>query len=676
MICRSRTAARVGRALGVCLGLALVLASTVGVVPALAPEAAGAAGPGLTVLGATTYDVQPEAGKVVVTAQLTATNHLKDTITKRYFFRVAYLTVVPGASSFKLTSSTQGAKPKVSSIAATETYTNLKLDFGANLAAGKTTTLTLTFEVRDPGGAPDRAVRVSHSLVSFSAWAIATPSTPGASVVVRFPDGYSVTVGRGPLAGPTPDGTGHETWSSGTLEVPLDFVADILADRPSEYEETTRTATMAAGPATILLRAWPDDPAWRDRIGALVQRALPVLEREIGVRWPVDGPLAVHEALVRSAGGYAGLFDPGDRRIEIAYAASDGMVLHELAHAWFNGGIVAERWAAEGFAAYYAELAAKELGVDPSTPAAPSLADPAAIPLNAWGPSGSEDQASELWAYAASLEVARQIAVRAGPDALREVWTRASGGLAAYQPDPNGTEPASAPPDWRGLLDHVEVATGADFTDLWRTWIARPEDVAALADRATARGFYARSLALAGEWRLPPVTRAAMGAWRFDVAREQLVAADGVIAQRNLLEARATEAGVTLPGTLREVFEGEGGTAAAAVEARAEQATVAAIIDAEAARPTEHGAGERLIIGIGLLLVDPDARLAEARAALAAGDLETAYAAAQAAEAGWASAPRVGRSRIISVVLLLLALVVLVGLLRQHNRRAKRKAAA
>jgi hypothetical protein len=651
--------------------VALAIASAVGVVPALAPAPAVAAGPGLTVVGAANYDVQPDARKVAVTVQLTATNHLKDSVTKRYFFRVVYLTVVPGTSNFTLTSATAGAKPKVTSIAATETYTNLKLDFGANLPAGKTANLTLTFELRDPGGAPDRAVWISHSLVSFSAWAVAAPSTAGATVVVRFPDGYSVTVGRGPLSGPTPAGTGHQAWSSGALDVPLDYVADITADRPTDYEETTRTAPMAGGPATILLRAWPDDPAWRDRVGALVQRALPAFEREIGVPWPVDGPLAVHEALVRSTGGYAGLFDPDDRRIEIAYAAPDGVVLHELAHAWFNGGLVAERWVAEGFAAYYAELVAKELGVDPAAPPTASVADAAAIPLNAWSPSATEPPESERWAYAASLELARQVAGRASPDELHAIWKKAAGRLAAYQPDANGAELAPGPPDWRGLLDLLEVGTGSDYTDLWRIWVARPDDVAALADRATARGYYARSVALAGDWRLPPMPRAAMGAWRFDVARDQLAAADGVVAQRNLLEASAEAAGVTLPGTLREAFEGDGGVAAAAVEAQAEQATVTAIAAAEAARPTEHGAGERLIIGIGLLLADPDARLAEARTELAAGDLEAAYAAAQAADTGWTSAPRVGRSRIVSVVLLLLALVVFAGLIRQRHRRSR-----
>lgn len=660
---------------GAVLGVAFALAAAVGLVPALAPVPALAATPGLTIVGATTYDVLPETSRVTATTVLTATNHLTDSVTKRYFFRLGYVTVIPGTSSFKITSSNTKAKPKVTAIAATATYTNLKIDFGANLATGKTATLTLTFDLRDPGGAPDRPVRVSHSLVSFSAWAIATPSTPGATVAVRFPTGYAVTVHRGPLNGPTPDGADHDRWSSGPLSAPLDFVADVTADRPTDYAETNRTVAMAAGSANVLLRAWPDDPAWRDRVGALIERALPVLEREIGVPWPVDRPLAVHEALVRASGGYAGLFDPADRSIEIAFAASDGVVLHELAHAWFNGGLVAERWAAEGFAAYYADLAARELGIDPSSPTLPAAPDPAAIPLNAWGPTGSATTEMDTWAYAASLELARQIASRAGAAGLEVVWSQAEGGIGAYQPSPGGNEPASGPPDWRGLLDLLESDTGKDFTDLWRTWVARPEDLGPLADRASVRGSYLHSAALAGEWVLPPVTRAALRAWRFDVAREQLEAADSVIAQRIRLEAAAKAAGVTLPDTLRTTFEGSGGLAAAAAEAQAEQATVDAIQAADAARPTEQGAGERLIINIGLLLSEPDADAANARSQLAAGDLQTAYASAQAAETTWTSAPEVGRSRMVSVALLLLAIVVFGGLIRQLSRR-KRSGAA
>lgn len=649
--------------------LATVTAA-VGLVPALAPASVVAATPSLTIVGAATYNVLPDEGRVAVTVELTATNHLTDTATKRFFFRTGFLTVLPGTSGFRI-SGGRGS-PKVSISAETEAYTNLKIDLGANLAAGKSTTLTLDFDLRDPGGPPDRPVRISHSLVSFSAWAVTTPETQGASVVVRMPDGYGVTVRRGPLDGPAPDGAGHELWSSGALDLPQEFVADVTADRPGDYLETSRVVPMANGSATVLLRAWPDDPAWETRIANLVARALPVLEREIGVPWPVDGPLAVHEALVRSTGGYAGVFDPAERRIDIAYAAPDGVVLHELAHAWFNGRLIADRWAAEGFAAHYAGTVARELGLDAAPPAWPAEPSTSAMPLNAWGASGSEDPAAETWAYAASLELAGRIVRRAGPDRMRAVWSAAAQGVGAYQPEPNAgasrtLEPAGGPPDWRGLLDLLEAETGRAFVDLWREWVARPADVDALADRAVTRGYYLRSVELAGDWRLPPATRQAMRAWRFDLARELLLAADAVQARRLQLEAAAAAAGAKLPGTLRDAFEGDGGLAAAAAEAAAEQAVVDAIASAQATRPIETGAGELLIIAIGLVPVKPEARLTDALEALSEGDLAGAYLAAQEAQVAWASAAQVGRARIVSVALLVIALFVFAGLVRQQR---------
>ena len=51
---------------------------------------------------------------------------------------------------------------------------------GSQLGAGKSIALTLTFDIADPGGAPDRALRISPSLVLFSAWGIgATGVTEG-----------------------------------------------------------------------------------------------------------------------------------------------------------------------------------------------------------------------------------------------------------------------------------------------------------------------------------------------------------------------------------------------------------------------------------------------------------------------------------------------------------------
>lgn len=659
-------------ALAANLAVSLAIAGAIGLVPALAPAPVAAATPKLTIVGAATYDALPEEGRIAVTVHLTAKNHLKNTATRRFFFRTGFITVLPGTSGFKISGGS--GKPKVSVSSSTDAYTNLKINLGANLAAGKTTKLDLTYEIRDPGGAPDRPVRISSSLIAFAAWAVATPKTPGATVDVRLPTGYGVTVQRGPMTGPTPIDAAHELWSSGPLEDPLAFVADIAADRPTEYEESRREVPLSAGPVTVLIRSWPDDPAWRDRVGSLVQRALPILEREIGVPWPIDGELAVHEALVRTTGGYAGLFDPAQRSIEIAYAAPDGVVLHELAHAWFNGRLVADRWEAEAFASYYAALVAAELGIDPSAPGLPEEPSDAAIPLNAWRPSGTEPAASEAWAYAASLELARAIAARAGPEHLRAVWSKAALGIGAYQPDPAGTEPAAGPPDWRGLLDLLEDETGTQFADLWRTWVARPDDLDPLAARVGARDAYRRSVATAGEWRLPPAIRQAMRAWRFDIAGELLLAADAVLDQRTRLTASAAAAGVTLPDRLRAAFEGEGGVAAAAAEATAEQATVDAIADAYAARPTEPGLGEQMIIGIGLFPGDPAARLDLAEAALTKGDLQLAYGAARDAESAWSTAAGAGRSRIVSTALLLVALALFVGLVRERRRRTRQPA--
>lgn len=649
----------------------LFAALLIGLAPALAPAPVAAARPDLTLVGAATYEVLPESGRVAVSVRLTATNHLRDTATRRFFFRTAFLSVLPGTSKFRISGG--NGNPKVSVASRTETFTTLRLDLGADLAAGRSTTLTLRFDLKDPGGAPDRPLRISSSLLSFSVWAFATPDTPGASVVVRLPDGYDVLVGRGPLDGPEPDGAGQERWSSGTLASPLKFVADISADRAVERAETTRTVPLTEGPATVLLRAWPDDDEWRDRIGGLIERALPILEREIGIPWPIDGPLAVEEALVRGSSGYAGLFEPATGRIEISYAAPDVVVLHELAHAWFNGRVVVDRWAAEAFASYYADVAARELELDS---AAPEPVEPGAedVPLNAWGPSGSETPAAETYAYSASFGLAQEITERAGPEALQRVWGLAARGVGAYRADPAVDEPGGGPPDWRGLLDLLEEETGAQFEDLWRTWVARPQDVAALDARSAARAAYHASVKLAADWQLPPTIREAMRAWRFDVATAALAAADAVQDQRRTLEPAAAAAGLTLPDTLRAAFEGGADLTVAAAEASAEQATVDAIAAAVAARPVGTGVDD-LIVRVGLIGTDPDESLAAAKAALTAGELEQGYRSARAAEVVWSSAADIGRSRMVSAALLLLALVLFLGLLRQSLRSRQARTA-
>ncbi|HJW21466.1 MAG TPA: hypothetical protein VJ506_03460 [Candidatus Limnocylindrales bacterium] len=628
------------------------------------PAAALAATPGLTLVTSATYDVQPDRGRVAISVAITATNHLQDSITKDYVYGDAYLAVLPQTSGFRITTPGSGT-PRVAVSRRTSSYTVLHLTFGSDLGAGASRAFNLTFNLVDPGGSPDRPIRISPSLVSFYAWAFATPSTPGSSVSVTFPAGYEVTVGRGPLAGPATDTEGRQTWTSGALQDPLAFVADVSADRPAAYLELQRAVAIGGIQAQLLIRSWPDDAAWRDRVSGLLTTALPVLGQAIGLAWPIATPLVVQESLPRSTGGYAGLFDPATDRIEIAYVAPTGVVLHEAAHAWFNGSLVADRWAAEAFASYYAEVAAATMKVKIDSPQLTPADLAAAIPLNAWGPVGSEPSETESYAYAASLVLARQIAARAGDDGLRRVWSLASQGIGAYQPPTGAPERLGSPPDWRALLDLLEDTTGRSYADLWQAWVVRPEDLPALAARAVARGAYAQGVADAGPWQLPPSIREAMRTWQFDEAERELSAAEGVLRQRTALEGEATADGLQLPVTLRREFE-TGDLVSAASEAAAELAALGAFQAARQARPSDV----TTLDAIGLLGTDPDGSLREAAAAFSAGDLQGASHAAADATSAWTSAATVGRGRVMSAIALAVAIVLLAGLVLGRRRRS------
>ena len=393
-------------------GLALAVTAAVGLL--IAPVGVGqvaevrAATPGLTIVTDARYDVQPAQHRVHVTVALTLVNHLHDTTTKRYYFDAAFLSVLPGSSGFSLTSA--GATPSVKVSKATSTYTLLQLDLGQRLYSGKSAAYQLTFDLVDKGGAAGRDVRVGASLVSFPVWAFATDSTPGSTVQVVFPAGFTVGVQAGDIPAPTtaPDGT--VAFQTGKLSAPLTFFAYLVGDRPATYVERTTTTTVGETPVELTIRSWADDPAWSDRVGGLVARALPVLSKAIGLPWPRSDGLIVHEALSRTTGGYAGLFDPSAGQIDVAYYADDFVVLHESAHAWFNGGLLVDRWANEAFASYYAVDIAPMLKVKATGEALTPELQAARIPLNAWGAIGSGSTATEDYAYAATLTLARAIA--------------------------------------------------------------------------------------------------------------------------------------------------------------------------------------------------------------------------------------------------------------------------
>jgi hypothetical protein len=639
--------------------ISLGLVPALGLVPVGLPGAAqpAAAAGGLTTTADAHYVVDPAKHRVHVSVTLAATNHLTDTKTRRYFFDRSYLAVPPGTNGFHVTS--PGAAPKVAVAAKRKTYNLLRLDFGKQLAAGASRTFTITFDIPDPGGAPTRATRIGTSLVSFSAWGLGSDGATGGSVTVVFPPGFAVDVEAPGLQGPSTDGAGNIVFRTGRLANPLTFQATFAADRPSAFTETNLSVTVGAETIPVTIRAWPDDPAWAKRVSGLLARGLPALADAIGLPWTGERRLIVQEAVSRNASGFAGRYSPPEGTIEIAYYADSFVILHEAAHAWFDGRLLADRWATEGFASWYAIQAAKAIGEkkvvgDVLTPALDNIR----TPLNAWGPPAADGSSTDVddAEYAAALKLVSLAADRAGPDGLQAVWRAIHERRAAYQPVGAGVdlEKSDSAPDWRGLLDLFQERAGVDVTDLWSQWVIRPGDATLLDQRTAARARYDGLLARAGEWRLPRVVRDALRVWQFDQATELIASAERALDDRDAVAAAASEAGLTPPSTMRTDFEGPRGFAAASADAEAQLSTIAAYREAAAARRPQPEILER----VGLWNADPDAILAGAAASFTTGDLRATMAESSYAKAIWSTAAEIGRNRIAAVAALTAAVLL------------------
>ena len=658
--------------------LAVVAAAGLLITPAGASEVR-AASPGLTIVTDARYDVQPAQHRVHVTVDMVLANHLLDTTTKRFYFVRAFLSVLPGSSGFKLTGG-GGGVPRAGVSRATSTYTLLQLTLAQPLYSGKSASYRLTFDLVDKGGAPGRDVRVGGSLVSFPVWAYATDATPGSTVSVVFPPGYQVEVQSGDIPPPVTATDGTTTLQTGALAKPLTFFAYLVADQPAAYAEHKLVAQIGGTPVELAIRGWADDTAWSDRVGGLVVRGLPLLSQEIGLDWQRASGLIVHETVSRSTGGYAGLFDPSLGQIDVAYDADDYVVLHESAHAWFNGALLTDRWANEAFASYYGAQTAAALKVKATADVLTPALEASRIPLNAWGAIGRADDKTEAYAYAATLTLARAIADRAGADGLRAVWKAAAGRIGAYQPPGSGgaasgstggsgtPESVDGPPDWRGLLDLLEANTPTSYDDLWRTWVARASDLPLLDARADARKRYDGVVASAGEWQLPRAVRDAMRAWRFDQATTLLADAATVLDQRTSIAAATASDGLTIPPTLKTAFESPDGFASATLEATAELEAIHRYDAAVASRL----AATDFLQAAGLWGTNPDGDLAQARTLFASGDLAGSATSAGIAAATWSTAEDVGRGRLVSLGILAVALllgVVLFGVWLLGRRR-------
>lgn len=602
-----------------------------------------------------TYDVRPDAGAVDVAVEVSFTNTTPDPSGQFSVFDAVKLAVHDQATGVAATD----GEGELDVSTAVESDVNVAtVQLREELRYEETATFTLTYTLPD-GDGPH--LRVRPSVVVFPAWSFGTSG----QVRVTIPDDYEVRVDGDPL---TLDG---RTLVSGEIADPSNWLALVTGVRAAEYTTLESAIPLSGGTADLQVRAFSDDEAWGAETVDLVERALPLIEEELGLPYPRLGPLVLTEAVPADTTGFAEA-TPAGTEILVSYDQPPFTVIHQLVHVWISPSFVDARWIREGLASSIAGRVADEIGVEqPYDPAAVTAERAeSAFPLDAWSANAGPD--GEAYGYAAAWDAIDQITSRVGVTALHRVLARAADSIGPYQPadieptpDADGTTDPDAPLTTRGFLDHLETVAQVDLGDLFRQRILTESDVALLDTRAAARERFAALLTRAGSWGAPDPVRGAMTAWSFDDAQQQIEAAMAWLEQRDELRERMQAAGLAAPDRLQQAYRANGGGA----EAHAELAAERTVVDTYAETANDVNAPRTLLERVGLLGgSDPGNQLAMANGQFTDGDLQGAVESIAEAQRIMAAAEGSGIVRLVSaVVLVLILLAVAVIVFRRRS---------
>ena len=452
---------------------------------------------------------------------------------------------------------------------------------------------------------------------------------------------------------------------------------------------------LSSGSVHLSLKYFWSSQAWAEQQFAIAQRALPLLEQLFGFPYPHQ-VASLRQSNLIMLHGIAGLAFV--RKGEMLIAITDDpefdkvVTVHELAHQWAGPETLSASWQWEGLAEWAAAALASELGYPPYSREWQSRGY--TDPLATWW-NGSTVTDSDYWygkSHAFWLEYERAIG---GREAMRIVLSQVD----------DGDRPRSG--GW--FMDAGERASGQALDELFLEWVwNRTTSAPLLAERRAAhdlaRGLAARAAEL-GLGGVPTDLQANLDAWIFrpiagqvedanrvldeyagvleEGARAGLPAVQGLAghwgsepltASRQRVDEQR-QAIAAIAGAASELANEPGGSPALQQLGQAREEYAAGnFAEAErlaaSARTTgynEKASTRMLAIArekqamfepsfltrVGLLFADPDAALARAEAAYAAGDYAEALRLARAAYTGWNDASERG----------LMYLAVLAGLM-------------
>ena len=653
-----------GRRVG--LGAPLLVALMLAPAFALAPPLAGnvAAADTLREVDSATYVADPDKRAVHVSVTESATNLKPDVermgFTQRFYYNEIILPIHSEATGV-------GASDSRGALRVTrekkDGYDLVTIRLRSSLFYRQTTKLTLRYDL--PGGAPRSAsqIRVGQAFVGLYLYAWGDPGE--GSVRLELPQGFEPEVNGDELA--RSEAAGTIVLSATNIAQPYEWFSIISANR----DERLATSRIALGNGdSIAIRAWPEDGEWQTRVVDTLRDGTPILQKLIGLDWPVEGELVVTEVQSAALEGYAGIYDPTHDTIVITEELDELTIVHEASHAWFNEALFDARWIDEGLADTYASIVLDDLKIETSeAPERPRPDAPGSGPLNDWiFPGRITDDATaerEDYGYNASWYLVTSVVKDVGDDGMRAVFRAAENDTIAYVGD-GPPEHVASRDGWQRFLDLLEELGGSTTADdEFRNLVLTSRQLPDLVARAAAREAYA-ALAAAGDGLAPPYpVRDAMSEWRFDDAGRWMAQANEILDDRAGLASDASALGVSLPDDVDVAWraaesdlDGVHEAVTALDGALEDLATARAALDAK----------RDLVTSVGLLGATPESGWDAAVSAFEADDLAAADAATDEVDALLAAAPDAGRTRLGGGAAALAA-VVLGGFLIGRRRR-------
>lgn len=665
-------------------GLTVVIAATVlvGVTPVAAQS-----DDGLRMVADSTYRVLPDEGVVEVEIDYTVTNQVADRRSGGQILQTFFTSIVEiiptaatdlvarraGGSPLTMTprelTAEEAAEIEGSGIAVWE------VDLGSDLYFGQSRSFTVSYRLVDGGPRTEGSwARVNPAFAAF-------PVTPRgdaslASVSVEFPAGFDVeTVGETMTS---VDVGGSTVLTATEVVDPAGWFALVVGSSADGLDHTS--VTVAGVESDVVISSWPGDDEWVDFVERGLVEGVPLLVEGIGVPWPVDGELEVTETIAPALAGYGGwYYEPSGARggavIEVGEELLSDLLVHELAHAWFNEDFSGMRWLNEGLAEYFGVRVAGALDDGPVEEfETVTLESAGALDLLGWTDpvlveTTGEIDPSEAFGYSASYQVIAGIAAEIGPAALTEVLTLLFERANPYRPDLDDPGPSRV--DWQDALDAFEITGGSAVAeDLFVEWVLRVPEEARLVAREEAQTEVQRLAARDPGWAVPGAVHALLADWRFEELTELGVEISALLDDAQAMFDDAAVRRLALPGGPQDTYEAvatpnEGfATVRAALD---EQRTALdRVLRAYEREESSRGFFDR----IGLLGENVDAEVTRARDAFESAEYAAAVAAADEVDRLTDAATGRGQVRVAGAVGSLIG-ALLLGLLVVVFRRRR-----